>query len=40
MAISTTSSFEKVVPTAKLRKENIHSRVTVNRICASPPSAQ
>ena len=35
-AISTTSSFENVVPTAKLRNENIQSSTTVKRIWESP----
>ena len=40
IATCTVSVFENVVPTAKLRNENIHTRNTVNRICASPPRKQ
>jgi len=35
-----TSNLEKVVPTAKLRNENIHSKNTVNKIWQTPPSRQ
>ena len=38
IATITTSSFDNVVPTAKLLKENIQSRITVNRICATLPA--
>ncbi len=39
-ATITTSSFENVVPTAKLRNENIQSSTTVNRIWLRPPARQ
>jgi len=32
--------FENVVPTAKFRNENNHTRRNVNNICASPPIRQ
>lgn len=39
-ATITTSSFENVVPTAKVLNENIHSNNTVNSICATLPATQ